>query len=79
MTREEGGRMEITERVLKLATRAGFFELFWEEVGKGLTYRRAYELVEGEHAGVFGRRRYASYESFRTGLYRKRGDNPKMC
>ena len=62
--------MEITERVLKLATKAGFFALFWEEVGMGRTYRAAYELLEAEHAAAFGRRRYASFESFKVGVYR---------
>ena len=56
-----------------MMTREGFFELFWEEVGKGLTYKEAYERVEGEHVEVLGRRRYASFESFRVGLYRGKG------
>lgn len=63
---------EITDRVLKLATKAGFFELFWEGVGRGMTQREAYEAVEAEHVEVFRRRRYATWESFRAVMYRGR-------
>lgn len=62
---------KIPDSVLKLMTKEGFMELFWQKVVSGKTYKRAYEEMEEEHFGIFGKRKYASYESFKVILYRK--------
>ena len=43
------------------------FEKRWRELTQeASTYEEAYELAEREFMSVFGKRRYANYESFRT-------------
>ena len=63
---------KIPDSVLKLMTKEGFMELFWEQVASGMTYRKAYEEVEHEHESVFRKRRYSNFESFERVLYRKK-------
>ena len=57
----------ITERILKMIERAGFIELFWEEVKlcPSMTYEEVYERLEREYMCAIGARRYANYDSFR--------------
>lgn len=59
---------ELTDRMLRMMTKQGFTELFWEELGKGGGDERhedVYERLEREYVAAFGRRRYASFGSFR--------------
>ncbi len=55
-------KVEISE----LYSLAGFTEQFWEATRTSRTNRAAYEIVEARHAAIFGVRKYASYDSFRT-------------
>lgn len=56
----------LTARALRMTTKKGFTSLFWEEVGRGgRTHEEVYEQLEREYVAVFGRRRYASFGSFR--------------
>ncbi len=56
--------MEITARVLQMITKKGFISLFWEEVERATTQKEAYERLEKEYFKVFGKRRYANFNSF---------------
>ena len=64
--------IEITPRLLKMATKRGFIEVFNDELmnemkaGKaGKTQVEIYEGLEKEYERAFKRRRYASFNSFR--------------
>lgn len=59
---------ELTPRVLKMTTKTGFVELFWEAVNadqQQRTHEEIYNILEKEYMSVFHRRRYASFNSFR--------------
>lgn len=57
----------LSARLLKMTTKRGFIELFWAEAAQRgkRSYEEVYEGLEREYSAAFGRRRYASYESFR--------------
>ncbi len=72
MENEAENTMEITPRILKMTTKRGFIELFYEELYKemrggkaGKTQKEIYESLETEYMRAFKRRRYASFNSFR--------------
>lgn len=69
------GYDRITARAIRMTTKEGFIDLFWESVRahKDKTHKEIYEDLEQEFEAVFGRRRYASFGSFR----RRRDDNIK--
>lgn len=59
---------ELTPRLLKMTTKMGFVELFWEAVNNANerhTHEEIYNKLEEEYQQVFHRRRYASFNSFR--------------
>lgn len=59
---------ELTPRILKMTTKNGFTELFWEVVNNDAskrTHEEIYNILEKEYMSVFHRRRYASFNSFR--------------
>ncbi len=59
---------ELTPRVLKMTTKMGFVELFWEAVNvdqQQHTHEEIYDMLEREYQQVFKRRRYTSFKSFR--------------
>ena len=59
---------ELTPRILKMTTKAGFVELFWEAVNADQqqhTHEELYDILEKEYQQVFKRRRYTSFKSFR--------------
>ena len=62
---------KITARIIKLTTVDGFIQEFWKMAQHCRTYNEAYEALENEYMGYFKRRRYASYDSFRTVRDRK--------
>ena len=59
---------ELTHRILKMTTKTGFVELFWEAVNADQqqhTHEEIYDILEKEYQQVFKRRRYTSFKSFR--------------
>ena len=59
---------ELTPRFLKMTTKTGFVELFWEAVNADQqqhTHEEIYDILEKEYQQVFKRRRYTSFKSFR--------------
>lgn len=62
------GTTELTSRLLKMTTKTGFVDLFWEAVNNDnerRTHEEIYNKLEEEYQRVFHRRRYASFYSFR--------------
>ena len=59
---------ELTPRILKMTTKTGVVELFWEAVNADQqqhTHEEIYDILEKEYQQVFKRRRYTSFKSFR--------------
>ena len=59
---------ELTPRILKMTTKTGFVELFWEAVNADQqqhTHEEIYDILEKEYQQVFKRRRYTSFKSSR--------------
>lgn len=59
---------ELTPRILKMTTKTGFVELFWEAVNTDQqqhTHEEIYDMLENEYQQVFKRRRYTSFKNFR--------------
>ena len=59
---------ELPPRILKMTTKTGFVELFWEVVNadqQQRTHEEIYNILEKEYMSVFHRRRYSSFNSFR--------------
>lgn len=59
---------ELTPRILKMTTKTGFVELFWEAVNadsSNTPNEEIYDKLEREYQQVFKRRRYTSFKSFR--------------
>jgi len=67
---------ELTEQQQQLLTVKGFIrrylQIYWQEE---LNQRQAYERTEQEYLEIVGRRKYASFESFRPTMYRHLRDN----
>lgn len=57
--------MRVTEKHIRMISRQGFIELFWETLSEGQTHEEAYESLEREYKAAFGKRRYANFISFR--------------
>lgn len=57
--------------ILALLSPAGFEKRFHKNCKLSKTYEDAYDLTEHEYEKNFGRRRYASYDSFRVTKNRK--------
>jgi hypothetical protein len=57
----------ITERIIRMMDRKGFIDLFWEEwsTGRYQKHEDVYNSLENEYLTIMGRRRYASFKSFR--------------
>ena len=63
--------MTIKIEILVLLSPSGFQERFHTNCKNAKTYVQAYEETEREYEGYFGKRRYSSYDSFRTVMNRK--------
>jgi|TARA_R100001594_G_scaffold33325_1_gene61754 hypothetical protein len=63
--------MTIEIEILALLSPSGFEKRFHKNCQKSKTYYDAYELTEQEYEKNFGKRRYASYDSFRVTKNRK--------
>ena len=63
--------MTIPFEILVLLRPDGFEERFHHFCRKEKTYVKAYEEAEKEYESYFRRRRYSSYDSFRTVMSRK--------
>lgn len=63
--------MKISIQILALLSPRGFEERFHKLCKLHKTYVRAYEETEREYESHFGKRRYASYDSFRVVMNRK--------
>tara|TARA_R110000765_G_C18450041_1_gene548236 strand:+ start:145 stop:366 length:222 start_codon:yes stop_codon:yes gene_type:complete len=63
--------MKIGIEILALLSPSGFERKFHKNCNISKTYEDAYELTENEFEFNFGRRRYASYDSFRVTKNRK--------
>lgn len=53
-------------RIIQLISHDGFMDAFWELTKTERTRREAYEKLEVEYQGYFGKPRYSSYNSFIT-------------
>tara|TARA_R100001463_G_scaffold123992_1_gene180878 strand:+ start:1071 stop:1280 length:210 start_codon:yes stop_codon:yes gene_type:complete len=63
--------MGIELEILALLSPSGFEKRFHKYCKESKTYEDAYELTEEEYEKNFGKRRYASYDSFRVTKNRK--------
>ena len=63
--------MGIEIEILALLSASGFERKFHKNCKLSKTYEDAYELTEEEYEKHFGKRRYASYDSFRVTKNRK--------
>lgn len=63
--------MGIELEILALLSPSGFEKRFHKYCKESKTYEDAYELTEKEYETNFGKRRYASYDSFRVTKNRK--------
>ncbi len=43
----------------------GFYKRYLINIKRTATYTAAYQLTEDEYVGIFGKKRYSSYDSFR--------------
>ena len=70
-------KKEIDERVIRMWTKEGFIELFWEEIAKRSkedpenkpTYEQVFDELNQLFYDAVGRYRYADYKSFRMRMY----------
>lgn len=51
--------------VPELSTCSGFINRFYKLLPLYTTQQEAYEALEREHSEIFGRKKYASFESFK--------------
>ncbi|MBN2744510.1 MAG: hypothetical protein JXR39_11515 [Marinilabiliaceae bacterium] len=58
--------MPTEPHLTRLSTPEGFTERFWLMCQEYPTYSEAYEATERQHTAHFGKRKYSSYNSFRT-------------
>ena len=63
--------MTIPLEILVLLSPRGFEERFHKNCKECKTYVEAYEKTENEYEEYFGKKRYASYDSFRVVMQRK--------
>lgn len=62
----------ISARHIRMMTKQGFTDLFWEELARRrkidftITHEVVYEDLENEYIDIFKQRRYANFESFRS-------------
>ena len=63
--------MKLGIEILALLSPAGFEKRFHKNCKEVKNYEEAYELTEKEYEENFGKRRYASYDSFRVTKNRK--------
>lgn len=57
---------KITERCIRMMTKQGFVEVFWETLkDTKMTHEECYEVLEKEYVSAFSRRRYSNFMSFR--------------
>ena len=63
--------MEINLEILALVSPSGFEKRFYKHCGQSKNYYEAYEKTEQEFENCFGKRRYASYDSFRVSKNRR--------
>lgn len=56
--------------ILKLHTKQGFIERYYNLLQDYPTNEQAYEAAERQHSNYFGQRRYSDYDSFRVILSR---------
>lgn len=62
--------MALEKHLQRLMTTEGFIEAFWEMSSEYPgCQEKAYEAVDSMHEGVFGSRKYASFNSFRNVMY----------
>ena len=57
--------------MIKIYSANGFVREFWERTKEYKTFKSAYESLEKEHIDLFGKRKYADYNSFRVCRDRK--------
>lgn len=64
--------MKFTDRHIRMLTKKGFVELFWDEYKRlqrnnpTVTHEEVYNLLETEYQSATGQRRYANFKSFRA-------------
>ena len=66
----------IEKHILELNTVEGFITRYWEFMCVYPTCRDAYEAVERQHSGAFGKRKYNDYNTFKAVLSRFNSKEP---
>jgi hypothetical protein len=64
-------KVEIDIQIIRMFTRQGFIEVFWEELQRlrkenpKVSEREVFDIMNGRFYEVFNEFRYSSYDSFR--------------
>jgi len=67
----------IDARVIRMLTRQGFIDLFWEELqaarkeNPGVTREEVFDSMNQAYYAAIGMHRYIDYDSFRCSMKRK--------
>lgn len=59
-------RLTENQEEIAVGTADGFYLMYWKKLSTSYSERQAYERVEKIHEKHFGRKRYASWDSFRV-------------
>ena len=70
--------MKLSIEILSLLSPAGFEKRFHKNCRIINNYRTAYEMTEKTYQEHFGKRRYASYDSFRVTKNKKIRNKPPL-
>lgn len=63
-----------SEQVVKLVEPKEFDLAFFRLI-EHMTHEQAYEYLEEQYSGLFKKRRYSSFESYRISRYKRQHDN----
>jgi len=67
-------RVEVDNQVIRMFTRQGFIEVFWEELqarrkdNPKITEKAVFDMLNQKFYEIFNEFRYSSYDSFRQRL-----------
>lgn len=75
-------KVEVDSQVIRMFTRQGFIDVFWEELSfrkkeiPDITREEVFDSLNKKFFEVFGEYRYGSYDSFRQRMNEKPTPNP---
>jgi hypothetical protein len=73
-TKPEVKRVEVDSQIIRMFTRAGFIEVFWEElqaqrkINQKISEKSVFDMLNEKFYKTFNEFRYSSYDSFRQRL-----------